>query len=326
MKRRTFISLLGAAAAWPLAARAQQPGRSARIGVFAGATNPIMAPAYRAFLEELRRFGFTEGQNLTVDLHGTDQDLLALSKQAVDMVRANPDVLAALGSEPVLQACVAASRSIPIVFVANNYDPIARGYVQSLAKPGGNVTGVFLRQTELAEKQVELLTQALPDRTRLAVLWDAVSADQFAAAEHRAKLLGLQVHSGKLENPPYNFDGAIQAAVDARSNMLLVLSSAFFGLQRERIAELSLRHRLPAMFIFKGYAEVGGLMSYGADNVAMYRQGGTYVGKLLKGAKPAELPVEQPNKYEMVVNLKTAKAMGLELPTAILLRADEVIE
>jgi putative tryptophan/tyrosine transport system substrate-binding protein len=174
------------------------------------------------------------------------------------MVRANPDVLVALGSEPVLQACMAASRSVPIIFVANNYDPIARGYVQGLAKAGGNVTGVFLRQTELAEKQVELLTQAFPDRTRLAVLFDAVSADQFVAAEHRAKLLGLQVHSRKLENPPYDFDAAIQSAVDARSNMLLVLSSPFFGRQRERIAEFSVRQRLPAMFVFKGYVEAGG--------------------------------------------------------------------
>jgi hypothetical protein len=157
------------------------------------------------------------------------------------MVRAKSDVLAALGSEPVLRACVGASRNIPIIFVANNYDPIARGYVQSLAKPGGNVTGVFLRQTELAEKQVELLTQAFPDRTRVAMLWDAISADQFAAAERRAKLMGLEVHSRRLDNPPYNFDAAIQTALDAKSNMLLVLSSPFFGRQREQIAELSVR-------------------------------------------------------------------------------------
>jgi len=325
VKRREFISLIGgAAAAWPVAAHSQQS--SARIGVFAGATNPVMAPAYEAFVEELRRFGFNESQNLIIDLRGTDQDFSALSRQAAEMVRANPVVLAALGSEPVLRACVAASRSIPIVFVANNYDPIARGYVQGLAEPGGNVTGVFLRQTELAEKQVELLTGAFPARTRLTVLWDAVSADQFAGAERRAKLLGLQVHSGKVENPPYNFDAAIQAAAEAGSDMLLVLSSPFFGRQRDVIAKLSLRQRLPAMFIFKAYVEAGGLMSYGADNVAMYRQGGAYVAKILKGAKPTELPVEQPNKYEMVVNLKTAKAMGVDLPTSILLRADEVIE
>jgi putative tryptophan/tyrosine transport system substrate-binding protein len=236
------------------------------------------------------------------------------------------NALAALGSEPVLHACVAATRTIPIVFVANNYDPIARGYVHSLAKPGGNVTGVFLRQTELAEKQVELLKEAFPGRTKLAVWWDKVSADQFVAAEHRAKVMGLEVQSDELRDPPYRFDAAVERAVNARSEMLLVLSSPFFGRLREQIAELLIQQRLPAMFIFKAYVEAGGLMSYGANPVAMYRQAGTFMGKVLTGAKPADLPVEQPNKYEMVVNLKTAKAMGLELPVSILLRADEVIE
>ncbi len=242
------------------------------------------------------------------------------------MVRANVDMIAALGTEAALKAAHTASRNIPIVFVANNYDPIALGYVVSLAKPGGNVTGVFLRQIELAEKQVELLTQAFPEKTRLAVLWDSVSADQFAAAERRAKLLRLEVHSLRLENPPYNFDAAFQTISDTGAQMLLVLSGPFFGRQSRHIAELAIRHRLPAMFIFKAYAEAGGLMSYGVDPVAMYRQGAAYVAKILKGARPADLPVEQPTKFEMVVNLKTAKAMGMELPTSILLRADEVIE
>jgi putative tryptophan/tyrosine transport system substrate-binding protein len=242
------------------------------------------------------------------------------------MVRANADVLVALGSEPVLQACLAASRTIPIIFVAINYDPIAHGYVQSLAKPGGNVTGIVLRQTELAEKQVELLTQAFPDRTRLAVLWDDISGDQFEAAQRRATLLRLEVYSHKFEHPPYDIDAAYRSIAGAGSDMMLVLSSPFFARHLRRITELSTRHRLPSMFIFKGYADAGGLMSYGVDPVAMYRQGATLVGKVLKGAKPAELPVELPTKFQMVVNLKTAKAIGIELPTAILLRADEVIE
>jgi ABC-type uncharacterized transport system substrate-binding protein len=328
VKRREFITLVGgAAAAWPLAARAQQSGKPFRIGVFAAsAANPVMGPAYRAFLHELGKGGFIEGQNLVVDHKASDQNLAALGEQAIDLVRANPDALVALGSEPTLQACVQASRNIPIVFVANNYDPIARGYVQSLAKPGGNVTGIFLRQTELAEKQVELLTQAFPDRTRLAVLWDSISADQFIAAERRAKLLRLEVHSHKMENPPYDFEPAFRSFADAGANMLLLLSGPFFAQRRGQLVELALHQRLPTMFIFKAYVEAGGLMSYGADNVAMYRQGGSFVAKVLKGEKPADLPVEQPTKYEMAVNLKTAKALGIELPTSILLRADEVIE
>jgi putative ABC transport system substrate-binding protein len=327
IRRRDLIALLGGGAvAWPLTARAQQPGKTVRIGVFAGAHNPVMGPAYRAFLDELSRAGFNQGYNLTVEQQPTDQELPALSEQAIAMVRANPDALVALGSEPVLQACVAASRTIPIIFVANNYDPIARGYVQSLAKPGGNVTGVFLRQTELAEKQVELLTQTFADRARLGVMWDYISADQFEAAERRAKLLGLQVHSHKFEPAPYDIDAAYRSIAGAGSDMLLVLSSPFFGRHRGQIIEMAIRQRLPSMFIFKGYAEAGGLLSYGADPVAMYRQGATFVGKVLKGTKPTELPVELPTKFELVVNLKTAKAIGIELPTSILLRADEVIE
>ena len=327
MRRREFITLLGCAAVgWPLAARAQQLGKPARIGVFAGAGNPVMAPAYRGFLDELRKSGFSEGQNLIVDQRPTDRDLLTLKTQAAEMVATNPDVLVALGAEPALQAFMQASRTISIVFVANNYDPIALGYVQSLANPGGNATGVFLRQTELAEKQVELLTQAFPERTQLAVLWDDISAAQFEAAERRAQLLRLQVHSFKMDRPPYDIEAAFQSMARTGANMLLVLSGPFFARHRQQIVDLALRQRLPSMFIFKAYAESGGLMSYGADPVAMYRQGGTFVAKILKGAKPTDLPVELPTKYEMVLNLKTAKSIGVDLPPTVLIRADEVIE
>jgi putative tryptophan/tyrosine transport system substrate-binding protein len=327
VRRRDVIGLgTAVACAWPFLARAQQPGRRARIGLFAGATIPVMAPAYRAFLDELRKLGFIEGQNLTVDLRESDLGLDRLTAEATEMVRSNVDVIVALGSEVPLKAAVMASRSVPIVFMANNYDPIALGYVKSLASPGGNATGVILQQTELAEKQVELITHAFPDRTRLALLWDYVSADQFEAAERRAKLLRLDVHSRKMENPPYDIDAAFRGFADSGADVLLLLSSQFFSPPRDRILELAIRQRLPAMFIFRAWAEAGGLLSYGPDSAAMYRQGGTFVSKVLKGAKPADLPVEQPTKYEMVVNLKTAKAMGIELPTVILARADTVIE
>jgi putative tryptophan/tyrosine transport system substrate-binding protein len=248
VNRRNLITLLGGAAAWPLAARAQQPGKPARIAVFAGAENPVMAPAYRAFVNELRKSGFNEGENLVVDQRPTDQDLPALTAQAAEMVRANPDVLVALGAEPALQAFMQASRTIPVVFVANNCDPIAQGYVRSLANPGGNATGVFLRQTELAEKQVELLTQAFPDRTRMAVLWDDTSAAQFEAAERRAKLLRLEVQSLKMDHPPYDIEGAFRSMANAGANMLLILSGPFFARHRQQIVDLALRQRLPSMF------------------------------------------------------------------------------
>jgi putative ABC transport system substrate-binding protein len=181
-------------------------------------------------------------------------------------------------------------------------------------------------QTELAGKQVELLTQALPGRTRLAVLWDSISTDQFAATERQARSLGLDIRSLKLENPPYDFDAAFRSLAQGAPQMLLVLSSYFFALSRSHIAELAIQQRLPTMFIFKSYAQAGGLISYGVDPPAIFRQLGFYVSKILKGAKPADLPVEQATKFELVVNLKTAKAIGVDLSMAIKLRADEVIE
>jgi putative tryptophan/tyrosine transport system substrate-binding protein len=327
MRRRDFVALLGGTAMWPLPLRAQQTGKMARIGVFGGSPdNPIMGPAYRAFGEELRKLGYAEGQNLIVEYRTTVPDISVLTAQAREFIRLQVDVVVALGAEPGLKAAAAASHTIPIVFVANNYDPIALGYVGSLAKPGGNVTGIFLRQTELAEKQVELLTEAFPDRKRLAVLWDAISAGQFATAEARAKLLGLQVRSLKFENPPYDLDAAFQSIAEDKSQMLLALTSQFFAEQSARLLNLAIQHRLPSMFIFKPYTERGGLMSYGADNVAMYRQSASFVAKILQGAKPSDLPVELPTKFEFAVNLKTAKAIGVELPTSILLRANDVIE
>jgi putative tryptophan/tyrosine transport system substrate-binding protein len=326
--RRDFITLLGGTTIpWTQPLHAQQIGKRARIGVLAAATdNPVMGPAYRAFVDEMRRLGFDEGQNLTVEHRSTEQDFSALSADANELVSLNVDALVALGAEPALKACISASRTIPIVFVANNFDPIALGYVTSLAKPGGNVTGVVLRQTELAEKQVELLTEAFPDRKRLAVFWDDISANQFIAAERRAKLLSLQVRSLKMENPPYDFEAAFRSVTDVDPQMLLVLSSPFFARQIGRVTELAIRHRLPSMFIFRAYTEGGGLMSYGADNVAMYRQSASHVAKILRGANPADLPVELPIKFEFAVNLKTAKALNIELPTSILLRANDVIE
>jgi len=329
MRRRVFITLLGGVAlAWPLAARAQQPaGRTARIGLLQPSLDdPVVARGYPVLLDELKKSGFSAGQNLTIETVRLDQDTQKLFAATADLARSNVELLVVEGSEFGLQAAMAASPTIPIVMWANSFDPIARGYVKSLAQPGGNVTGIVSQQTELAAKQVELLTQALPGRTRLAVLWDAISADQFAAAERQAKSLGLDVQSLKLENPPYDFDAAFRSLAAGLPQMLLVLSSPYFGIYRVHIAELAIQQKLPTMFIFKSYAEAGGLISYGVDPSAIFRQLGFYVAKILNGAKPADLPIEQPVKFELVINLKTAKAIGVELSTAIQLRADEVIE
>jgi putative ABC transport system substrate-binding protein len=324
MRRREFLSGLGGAMAlWPLALGAQETGKVYRVGVFASVNNPIMRSAYSALRDELRTQGFIEGKNLVIDQRPTDQAPAALAASVAEMVRSKIDAIIT-STQPALQA--AAGTGVPIIITANNYDPIAHGYVRSLSQPGGNVTGVVLRQTELAEKQVELLTQAFPERKRLAIQWDSISADQFNAAERRAKALGLDVISIKLEMPPYNVVAAFQRMMEAGAQLLLNLSSPFMARYAQDIIDLTIRHRLPTMFIFQNYAELGGLMSYGADPVAIYHQVAGYVAKVLRGAKPADLPVEQPNKFTMAVNLKTAKAMGVELPTSILLRADTVIE
>jgi putative tryptophan/tyrosine transport system substrate-binding protein len=225
-----------------------------------------------------------------------------------------------------VKAALAASRTIPIVMWANNFDPIAHGYVQSLARPGGNVTGIFTRQPELAAKQVEILKETFPDRTRLTVLWDRLSADQMEGAERAAKSLQLTPVAIKLENPPYDIPAVFRRVAESQPQMLAVLSSPLFGPHNKEIVDETLRYRLPAMFIFKYYVDAGGLMSYGVDITSNFRRLAEYVAKILNGAKPAELPVEQPTKFELAVNLKTAKALGLELPTSLLLRADEVIE
>ena len=326
IERRKFLAtLLGGAAAWPLAARAQQSGRLIRIGVL-GPTlnNPPAVEQYQAFRTQLAELGFREGQNLTIDYLHLD-DPRGPFVVAAELVRSRPDLIVTTGPETSLQAVVGASGFIPVVIIAINFDPLARGYIPSLARPEGNITGFVFQQLELAQKQVELLTQAFPDRTRLAMLFDALSG-QIDAAERAAKALNLQVHALRLENPPYDFDAAFRDGAAGGAQMALVLSSPFFLPQRDRIVALANAHRLPSMFIVKHWAEAGGLMSYGADFPLMFRRAADYVARILKGTKPADLPVEQATKFELVVNLKTAKAIGIELPTAILLCADEVIE
>ena len=328
MRRRELIKLLaGLAAVAPTSTRVVQAGTLARVG-FIGLDRqiPLGGAIYQAFRDEMQKRGFTEGQNLIVEFRSIEQDASALSSDALGLVRLHVDVIVAAGTEAAVEAAVGASRTLPVVMIATNFDPIAHGFIKSLARPGGNVTGVFLRQTELAEKQTELLTQAVPEGKRMAVLWDSISADQFHAAERRAEALRVTVSSLQLIKLPYDFDEAFRTLVKSSPDMLLVLSSPHFTASRSRIAELAIRYRLPTMFIFKTYTEAGGLMSYGADYEAMHRQIAGYVAKILMGARPVDLPVEQPNRFELVANLKTAKAIGIELPMAILERADEVIE
>ena len=335
MKRREFIAgLSGAAAAWPVVARGQQSGKVYRIAFFSGGivdgkliSGPVTAAGVPAFLDELRKSGFSaEKHNLVIEYRSSNQPASRVIDEVSELGRTKIDLIFTGGSENHLQAVIDARPNVPIVMWANNYDPIERGYVKSLSRPGGAITGVFTRQPDLAEKQVELIAQTFPERTRIGVLWDAQTAPQFYAAERRALLLGRELHPVKLDTQPYDFPAAFNALMAGSPQVLLILSGPAFAVHARTVSELTVQHRLPAMFILRSYVDQGGLMSYGVDVAASFRRIGSQVAKILGGAQPADLPVEQPTKYELVVNLKTAKRIGVELPTSLLLRADEVIE
>jgi ABC-type uncharacterized transport system substrate-binding protein len=246
--RRDFITLLGGAAAWPVAARAQQTGRARRIGILGPSLDsPTNTAQHQVFLTEMKALGLVEGKNFTVE-HQRVDDPRGVFVAAADLVRSQPDLIWANGPEVALQAVIGASGFVPIVILAVNYDPLERGYVKSLAQPGGNITGVVLRQTELAAKQLELLTQAFPDRTRLGVLWDAFSADQFAAAEETAQSQRLELRPLKLDKPPYDFAAAFRIMAESGAQMVLVLSSPLFSDYRPQVAEAARANRLPTMF------------------------------------------------------------------------------
>jgi putative tryptophan/tyrosine transport system substrate-binding protein len=323
-KRREFLTLLGSAvAAWPFAARAQQPAKTLKVGAVAG--NPRSSPQWVAFERRMRDLGYQEGKNFSFDL------LQAASADEYEVLyrklgASKPDVILAIGPEIGLKSALAVTRTLPIVMIAIDYDPLTRGYVTSLARPSGNVTGVVFQQIELAAKRIQLIKDSFPDRTAATMFWDKLSADQWEAAQSTAITLGLQLFGIELRESPYDYEAALdQAPLDHRG-MLIVPTSPFFFRDRARLADFALRHRILSMFVFREWVNAGGLFCYGPSLTALFARVADFVDRIARGAQPADLPIEQPTTFEMVVNLKTAKAIGIELPTAILLRADEVIE
>jgi ABC-type uncharacterized transport system substrate-binding protein len=285
----------------PLAANAQPPGKVFRVGLLL----PNLAygsPAHLDFQQQLQELGYIEGQNLALEVRAAEGQFERLPGLAAELVRLNVDVIVASGPEATLRAPRGATDTIPIVMRALDYDPIALGYVAGLARPGGNITGVVHQQLELTAKQLELLKEALPTVTRVAVLWDDASADQRRAAEAAARPLGVQLQPLKLRQPPYEFAGAFAAAAQGQAEALLVLNSPIFFMQSAQIVDLAARSRLPTMFSASASARAGGLMAYDVNRVEIGRCAATYVDKILKGAKPADLPVAygvpQPNPYE----------------------------
>jgi putative ABC transport system substrate-binding protein len=273
----------------------------------------------------LRELGYVEGQNLTVEYRWGDGDAARLPALAAELVRLRVDVLVAT-SNPAILAATQATRSIPIVFTASS-DPVATGLVASLAHPGGNVTGLSLVTPELSGKRLQLLREALPQLTRVALLWDAGHvgmADRVRETETAARQLGVTLRVEWVQDPA-GLDRAFAALAQARPDAFLTTVEPFTVRHRQRIVDFAAQHRLPAMYEEREFVDAGGLMAYGPSLAANYRRAATYMDKLLRGAKPADLPVEQPTKFELVLNLKTAKALGLTIPQSILLRADEVI-
>ena len=309
----------------PPLAPAQQEPKVFRIGaVSAGA--PRSSPHWVAFERRLAELGYVEGRNLAIEFRSAEGRPERFPALVAGLVRAGVDVILPVGPEGSLRAAKDATGAIPIVVVAIDYDPIARGLVGALARPGGNITGLFLRQPELTAKRVELLREAVPSLRRLAVFWDAFSADQLKEAEAVARVTGLQLQRFEFRDPPYQFEGPMKEAARQQAAALLGLASPIFFRQRADLAELAIKHRLPAVVPFRESAEAGLLLGYGASLPGMLRRAADYIDKIFKGAKPADLPMEQPTQFELVLNLKTARALGLAMPPALLLRADSVLE
>ena len=324
MSRREFISLLGGAAAWPLAARAQQSGRIVRIGNLSTA-NPRSAPFYQSFERRLRDLGHIEGQNIVFEYRNAEGEVDRLPDLAAELVRLDASIIVT-STAAATSAVKRATSTIPILMVAINYDPIALGHVDNLARPGRNVTGLYFQHLELLAKRFGLIKEMLPSVSRVAVFFNSFTTDQLEIVQAANQSVGLELQPLHLQNPPYDFENAFRAAARSAAEAIMVLESAPIFRGRTQIVQLAKDNRLPTSFAFREYVEVGGLVSYGVNFSTMYRRAAEYVDKILRGTKPADLPVEQSAKFELVINLKTAKALDLTVPSPFLALADEVIE
>ena len=326
MKRREFITLLGgAAAAWPLAAGAQQPAMPV-IGYLSSLGQAISVRFDAAFRQGLSDMGYFEGQNVSVEYRWITERYDALPAMAADLVQRQATVIFALGPPAVL-AAKAASGTVPIVFVTGA-DPLKFGFVASFNKPGGNITGIWMVLTALAEKRLQLMHDLLPKAELIGLLINPtspVAEPQKREAQAAAHVLGvkLTVLSAVTEN---DFDQVFASLAQQRADALFVSADPFFASKREHLVALAAQHAMPTTYEFREFVEAGGLMSYGTVLSDGYYKGGNYVGKVLKGTKPADLPVEQVDKFELVINLKTAKTLGLTVPDKLVALADEVIE
>jgi putative ABC transport system substrate-binding protein len=326
MRRSTVVLLvlLLAVRVAPLPAWAQLPAKVYRIGYLE--TGVVRPRPWEAFRERLRELGYVEGQTVVFETRWADGQIDRLPGLAAELARLEVDVVVTAGS-PAARAAKNTTTSIPIV-MATGGDPVGLGLVASLARPGGNVTGLTTLSRELSGKRLEMLREALPRVSRIGMLWHRTSdidALTRRETEEAARTLGIPLKAHGVDGPD-GFDRALSAIVADRAGAVLVATSPMFFGHRRQLADLAVKHRLPIMFAFREYAEAGGLMAYGPSYAELFRRAAGYVDKILKGAKPADLPIEQPTKFELVINLKTVKALGLTIPQSVLLRADEVIQ
>jgi putative ABC transport system substrate-binding protein len=330
MRRREFIVVVGAVTAWPLAALAQQPKNVARVGFLATGSleSPEQLVTLNAFQQGLHELGYIEGTNTLIEYRGADSKIEKFPALAAELVQLKLDVIVA-SNTLAARAVGQATSIIPIVVPAMG-DPVGDGLVASLAQPGGNITGLTFLGPQLVAKRLALLKEALPTASRIAGLWhpgaygERTMSGMMDEAEAAARTLGLQLQLVAVQGPD-DIERAF-STIEARSDALMVFPSPMLFVERRRIVDLATKHRLPSMSMGREFVELGGLIAYGASIPDLFRRSGTYVDKIIKGAKPADLPVEQPTKFELVINLKTARGLGLSISRDFLLIADEVIE
>jgi putative tryptophan/tyrosine transport system substrate-binding protein len=329
MRRRAFVVLVGAAGgAWPLAVRAQRLDRVRRIGVLMplGENDPEARRRITVFSQALRALGWVEGQTVVFESRYADGKLERLPALADELVRAKVDVIVTQAAQSV-EAARKATSAIPIV-MASVGDALGAGYVASLARPGGNVTGQTLVATEQSAKRLELIQQISPGLVRVAVLWNANASGhrlQWKEIELRAPILKMKLQSLPVRNVD-DIEASLRAAAQAEAQAIVTMEDPLIQSTRARIVEFGMRQRIPVMGEFRPMTAAGGLMSYGANQIEMWRGAAAYVDKILKGARPGDLPIQQPTKFELVINVKTAKTLGITLPAGLLVAADEVIE
>jgi putative ABC transport system substrate-binding protein len=327
MMHLAAIALAFVLLAAPLAAVAQQAGKVPRIGFLGGRSTPASPLLEEAFRQGLREHGWVDGQSIVIEWRNAEGHAERLPTLAAELVRIKVDVLVTSAGEPAIRAMKQASSTIPIV-MAVSLDPVGTGLVASLASPGGNVTGLTIQAVEVAGKRLELLKQAVPRASRVAVLWNAAypgKEREWHETQVAARVLGVTLHSVEVRTTG-DLDKAFAAIAKERSEALIVFSEPLTLTHQKRIVDFATQHRLPLISEQREFASTGGLMTYGASLPALFRRSAYYVDRILKGAKPADLPVEQPTTFELVINLKTAKALGLTIPPSLLLRADQVIE